>query len=94
MAGRKRRNEKSPGSLTSAASTEPARARPWSNRPEPVMHPDAWWSVSTIARVIEYSYAQTCKIVCLPDFPRPTHLMENSHPRWKAGEVMKWLESR
>lgn len=53
------------------------------------LHPDAWWSTSSIALWLDYSVSRVeAKVVNLPGFPEPEHFWEGAHPRWKAGEVM------
>ena len=58
-----------------------------------IMHPDAWWTLSDIALVTAYSEGWAYRLVVQPGFPRAHRFLANSHPRWKAGEVMRWLES-
>lgn len=94
MAEQKRR-QKPGGDCTTPRSSQ-SKSQPVApkGRHEPIMHPDAYWSLVSIARVIEFSVHQARKIVCQPDFPGPTRFVENGYPRWKAGDVMKWLDER
>lgn len=62
---------------------------------EPFIHPDAWWSTSTIARWMDYSVKRVeAKIVSDPTFPPPERFWDGAHPRWKAGKVMAWFDAR
>lgn len=62
---------------------------------EPIIHPLATWSASSIARFLDVSYSQAVqKIIPQDDFPRPLPLTENGQPRWIAGDVMAWRDAR
>jgi predicted DNA-binding transcriptional regulator AlpA len=53
------------------------------------------WDVEAIAKYLKMaeSYVGN-RIVCLPDFPQAIRLPtgKRSHPRWKAIEVIRWVE--
>lgn len=53
------------------------------------------WSLGTIAEYLEMSVSHVSQqVVAQPDFPQPFRLCGTGHPRWKAAEVMEWVERR
>jgi predicted DNA-binding transcriptional regulator AlpA len=56
----------------------------------------ALWDMSTIAAYLKVTQRHVGeRIVCLPSFPKAIRLPSakgNSHPRWKAAEVIDWVE--
>lgn len=63
-----------------------------SANPDIIVHPDALWSVSSIARWADYSVS-TVKhdIITQETFPKPRRYSESGNPRWVAGEVMAFF---
>ena len=61
----------------------------------PIIHPDALWGVSSIARFADYSYSKVVRdIVPREDFPKPIRVTDGCQPRWIAGEVIAWFHAR
>jgi hypothetical protein len=61
----------------------------------PIFHPRALWSLEDIARYSQFSKSLLSgSVVCLPDFPSAIRVTETSHPRWLAGEVWEFFESK
>lgn len=56
-----------------------------------------YWSVKEIAEVLKVSASQVYqRIVCQPTFPKARRIPTTEgrgHPRWKAVEVLEWIES-
>lgn len=53
------------------------------------------WGIAEIADYSNYSASTVQQhIVCLPTFPKRIKFDAKAQPRWPAGEVMDWFESR
>lgn len=53
------------------------------------------WGLAEIADYSGYSVSTVSqRIVCLPDFPQAIEAVTKAQPRWPAGEVMDFFESR
>lgn len=53
------------------------------------------WSMAEIADYSGYSVSTVQqRIVCLTDFPDAITVDQAAQPRWPAGEVMEWFESK
>lgn len=64
--------------------------------PPPIMHERALWDVRAI---MDYTrFGQTIvqeKFLADPDFPKPIHPTgPDGHPRWFAGDVWRYFESK
>lgn len=59
---------------------------------EILVHPDALWSIRSIAKWADYSYSAIAQnFVTQPDFPRPVPQDGSRKPRWRAGDVMAYF---
>lgn len=57
-----------------------------------LVHPDALWSVASIAKWADYSYSAIAQdFITRPDFPKPVPRSDNRKPRWHARDVMAWF---
>jgi hypothetical protein len=64
-------------------------------RAEPIFHERALWSLEDIALYSRFSVSLLRdKVVCLPDFPPAVRITPKAHPRWPAGQVWNFFESR
>lgn len=72
------------------------RIPPILERRAPVMHPEALWSVQSIAAWGDYEVNYVANVlVRLEGFPKPLRLVkETSHPRWRAGDIWEWAANR
>lgn len=53
------------------------------------------WGIAEIADYSGYSSSNVQQnIICLPSFPKRIKVDGRAQPRWPAGEVMDWFESR
>lgn len=59
---------------------------------EVLVHPDALWSIRSIAKWADYSYSAIAKnFITDPDFPKPAPQDGTRKPRWRAGDVMAFF---
>lgn len=57
-----------------------------------MVHPDALWSIRSIAKWSDYSYSTVANtFVNDPDFPKPVPQDGTRKPRWRAGDVMAFF---
>lgn len=57
-----------------------------------IVHPDALWSVASIARWCDYTVSAVKHDIITQDgFPKPRRYAINGKPRWVAGEVMAFF---
>jgi len=58
---------------------------------------DRLWSMKDIANYLSVAHRVAMVYVKGPTFPKPIYLPNGrggtSHPRWKATEVVQWVES-
>ena len=56
-----------------------------------------YWAVKDIAAALRVSESQVYqRIVCQPSFPKPRRIPTTEgrgHPRWRAVEVLEWIEA-
>ena len=56
---------------------------------------ERWLDSSAAAALMGYSPRQFSeRIACLPDFPKPFRLDASGHPRYKAQEILTWMDRR
>ena len=61
----------------------------------PIPREKRLWSIATIAAYVELEPSYVAQeIVCQPDFPKAIRWKDGAKPRWIAGEVISWFESR
>jgi len=61
----------------------------------PIFHERALWSMEDIATYARKSKSRVRDaVVCAPDFPAAIRETPRAHPRWRAGEVWRWFESK
>jgi predicted DNA-binding transcriptional regulator AlpA len=54
-----------------------------------------WWTAKEIASALGYTEAVARdRVVHLPGFPKPYRVGGKGMPRWKAQEVVKWMEQQ
>ena len=59
-----------------------------------ILDPRAYWSLSSVAEFAEVSESTARRIVAQPDFPSAIRVYEGAHPRWKAGDVMDYIDGK
>lgn len=59
----------------------------------PIVHPDALWSIASIARWADYTVSAVKQdIITQPNFPKPKRYAGNANPRYLAREVMAFFD--